>query len=118
MLDYCCDISNETIRYTKSYIILKVHIDEGYLNVVGAKSRFVGYFYMGNKPCNNNDNNVGVLTSSKILNNIMKSASESEYGELFKNPRLELPLRMVLENMGHYQPTTPIFTDNCKYQGL
>lgn len=31
-------------------MILKFHIDEGYPNVVGDKSRVGGYFYMGNKP--------------------------------------------------------------------
>ena len=47
LLDYCCDFSNETIRYTKSDMILKVHSDSGYLNVVGSKSRVGCYFYMG-----------------------------------------------------------------------
>ena len=69
-------------------------------------------FYMRNEPCENNDNNGGVLTNDTILRNIMSSESEAEYGELFINSRLELPLRMVLENLGHSQPTTPIFTDN------
>ena len=48
----------------------------------------------------------------------MESESEVEYGTLFINSRLSLPLRMVLENLGHSQPTTPIFTDNITEKGL
>ena len=44
LLDYCCTFPNETIRYTKSDMILKVQSDSGYLNVVGYKSRVGGYF--------------------------------------------------------------------------
>ena len=118
LLDYCCKFPNEVIRYTKSDMLLKVHSDAGYLNVVGSKSRSGGYVYMGNKPYNNNDNNGGVLTNATILKNIMASAAEAEYGALFNNSRLALPLRMVLENLGHSQPPTPIFTDNLTSQGL
>ena len=117
-LDYFCGFPNETISYTKSSMILKIHSDLGYLNVVGSKSRVGGYFYIGNKPCNNNDNNGGVLTNPTILRNIMSSSSEAEYGELLINYILELPLIMVLENLGHSQPTTPIYTDNMTSKGL
>ena len=78
LLDYCHTFPNSTIRYTKSDIILKVHSDEEYLNVVGYKSRVGGYFYMGNEQCNNNDNNGGIITNAKILRNIMSSSSEEE----------------------------------------
>ena len=82
LLNYCCGFPNETIRYTKSDMILKVHSDSGYLNVVGSKSRVGCYFYMGNEPC------------------------------VFVNSRLALTLRILLENLGYSQPPTPIFTDN------
>ena len=118
LLDYCCDFPNSTIRYTKSDMILKVHSDSGYLNVVGDKSRVGVYFYMGNEPCNNNDKNVGYLTNATILRNIMSSSSEEEYGAHFVNSRLALPLIMVLENLGHSQPPTPIFMDNMTSKGL
>ena len=118
LLDYFCGFPNATIRYAQSDMVLKVHSDSGYLNVVGDKSRVGGYFYMGNKPCDNNDNNGGVLSNSTLLRNIMSSSSEAEYGELFIKSRLELPLRMALENLGHSQPPTPIFTDNMTERGL
>ena len=38
LLDYCYGFPNETIRYSKSDMVLKVHSDSGYLNVVGSIS--------------------------------------------------------------------------------
>ena len=59
LLDYCCKYPSSTVRFVKSDMILKAHSDAGYLNVNGSKSRCGGFFYLGNKPYTNNDNNGG-----------------------------------------------------------
>ena len=48
----------------------------------------------------------------------MSSEDEEEYGAFFVNSRLELLLRMVLENLGHSQPPTRIFTYKMTAQEL
>ena len=48
----------------------------------------------------------------------MASAAEAEYGAIFHNARLAIPMRQDLENMNHPQPPTPIFTDNITARGL
>ena len=41
----------------------------------------------------------------------MASAVEAELSGLFHNAQEALSMRMVLEDLGHPQPTTPIKTD-------
>ena len=57
LMDYCHTYQNATIRYNRSDMILKVHSDAAYLNEQSSRSRAGGYFYMGNKPDVDNDNN-------------------------------------------------------------
>ena len=53
-----------------------------------------------------------------MLRNIVASAAEAEYGCLFENACLGLPLHQVLIEMGHPQPTTPVLIDNTTAEGL
>ena len=46
------------------------------------------------------------------LKHIVASAVEIETGELFTNSQLAIPIRQVLEALGHEQPPTPLKTDN------
>ena len=118
LLDYCVSFPVSTLRYKRSDMILKIHSDAGYLNESGSRSRSSGYFYLGNNPHTSNDNNGTILTNASILKNIMASAAEAEYGALFVNSRLALPIRMALEDLNHTQPPTPLFTDNETAKGL
>ena len=53
-------------------------------------------------------NNGAVLNIAQIIKNVMSSAVEAELGGLFINAREAIPARIVLEEMGHKQPPTPI----------
>ena len=61
LLYYCNTLPTTIIRYNKSDIILKVHSDSGYLNVMGSKSRSGVMFYLGNNPVTSNENNGNIL---------------------------------------------------------
>ena len=50
-----------------------------------------------------------------ILWLIVCSAAEAEVAALFLNMREAKILRLVLEEMGHTQPATPVDCDNSKY---
>ena len=52
------------------------------------------------------------------MNTEQTAAAEEEYGELFINSILDLPLRMALENLNHPQTPTPLYTDNMTAKGL
>ena len=100
-------------------MILKIHSDGSYLSKSKARSQCGGHFFLGNKTvCHNNNNNGAVLTNAKMLRNVVASAAEAEYGCLFKNAHLGLPLWNVLIVMGHPQPPTPVLIDNTTAEGL
>ena len=42
----------------------------------------------------------------------MASVAEAELGALFLNFQEAVPIRITLEEMGHYQPPTPVQVDN------
>eukprot|EP00957_Ditylum_brightwellii_P076226 5794538-Ditylum_brightwellii.AAC.2 len=48
----------------------------------------------------------------------MASSVEAELGALFINNKKGEELRMVLEEMGHVQPPTPIMADNSTDCGI
>jgi hypothetical protein len=48
----------------------------------------------------------------------MSSAAEAEVGSIFSNAKEAAQLRVVLEEMGHRQPATPIQTDNSTAYGI
>jgi len=48
----------------------------------------------------------------------MSSAAEAELGALYINAREAIPMRLLLEEMGHKQPPTPIQTDNSTAHGV
>ena len=49
---------------------------------------------------------------------MVASATEAEVGELFYNCQTAVPLRITLQELGFYQPPTPIKTDNSEAEGV
>jgi hypothetical protein len=68
-------------------MILYVHTDASYLSEPKARSRVGGYFYVGgrDKPANNPKPSAPIHIESRIMKNVMSSASEAETGALFHN---------------------------------
>ena len=64
------------------------------------------------------NNNGAVLTISQIIKAVMSSAAEAELGALYINAREAIPMRHLLEEMGHKQPPTPLQTDNSTALGV
>ena len=63
-------------------------------------------------------NNGAVLNVASIIKAVMTSAAEAELGALYINAREAVPMRIVLEEMGHPQPPTPTQTDNTTAVGV
>ena len=98
-------------------MILAVHSDASYLSEAKARSRAGGHFYL-TKQNDEEFNNGAVLTISTIMKHVLASASEAELAAMFYNSREAIPLRVVLEEMGHHQSQTPITVDNSTAHGL
>ena len=63
-------------------------------------------------------NNGAVVTLSKIIKQVMTSASEVETAALFYKCKAAIPLQISLEEMRHPQPKTSVITDSTSAQGI
>jgi len=57
-------------------------------------------------------NNGAVLNIAHIIKNVMSSATVAELVGLYIMARKAVYIRIILEELGHKQPPTPLQTDN------
>jgi hypothetical protein len=118
LLDYVATHPNADTCYLKSNMILTVHINALYLSEHNTRSRASAYFYLTNKG-EKDFNNGTILNLASIIKHVMSLASEAELAVLYYHGyKLAIPIRTILNKMGHTQPQTPITTDNIMTQGL
>jgi hypothetical protein len=105
---------NAKIRYRASDMILNVHSDASYLSAPKAHSRAGGYFFLSSIPQDNEPIiiNGAIHITCTILKLVAASAAEAELGALFLNAQEAKAICLVLEELGHPQPPTPIHVDN------
>ena len=92
-----------------SDMVLAVHSDASYLSEPKARSRAGGHFFLSSDPPNNG----AVLNIAHIIKNVMSSATEAELAGLYIMAREAVYIRIILEELGHKQPPTPLQTDNA-----
>jgi hypothetical protein len=79
-------------------MILHIHSDASYLSENEAKSRAIGFFYMGNTSKNDKKlTNGAIFIISKVLKHVMSSAAEAEIVPVFLNAKEGVVLRTTLE---------------------
>jgi hypothetical protein len=107
------------IRYRASDMILNVHSDASYLSAPKA-SRAGGYFFLGSIPRDAEPIiiNGAIHITCTILKLVAASAAKAELGALFLNAQEAKVIRIVLEELGHPQPPTPIHVDNTTTVGI
>jgi hypothetical protein len=121
LLNYAATHPDATVRMRKSDMILYVHSDASYLSEPKARSRVGGYFYLGGKdePPDNPQPNGAIHIESRIMRNIMASASEAETGALFHNGQEAAHIRQILKELDREQPgPTRMTTDNSTADGF
>ena len=112
LLDYLSTQEEAVLTYKASDMILAVHSDASYLSEPKARSRAGGHFFLsdnGEIP----QNNGAILNIAHIIKHVMSSATEAELAALYIMAKEAVYLRIILEEMGHKQPPTPIQTDNA-----
>jgi len=117
LLDYAATNPDAILTYEKSDMVLAIHSDASYLSEPSARSRVGGHFFCSSDVDDPPDNGA-ILNISKILKAVMSSAAEAELGALYINAREAIPMRQLLEEMGHKQPAAPIQTDNSTALGV
>eukprot|EP00956_Cyclotella_meneghiniana_P029456 scaffold71333_cov23-Cyclotella_meneghiniana.AAC.1 len=80
-------------------MILNIHSDASYLNAP-------------------NKLNGAIHVISTILKFVAASAAEAELGALFVNAKEGCIIRLILHELGHQQPPTPIHCDNSTAAGI
>ena len=112
LLDYLASQEEAVLTYKASEMILAVHSDASYLSEPKARSRAGGHFFLSSDsdiPTNNG----AILNIAHIIRHVMSSATEAELAALYIMAREAVYIRIILEEMGHKQPKTPLQTDNA-----
>ena len=120
IMDYAATYPNVYVRYHASDMVLMVDSDAAYLVMPNAKSRIAGYFQLNHHPKRipHPDVNGAILVECKALKHVVSSAAEAETAGVFHNAQIAIPIRYMLEQLGHPQPPTPIKTDNSTATGF
>jgi hypothetical protein len=100
-------------------MILKAQSDSSYLNEANARSRVGAHMYLGNDTSKKAELfNGPIHTVSTVEKNVLSSAAEAEVCGTYHAMKEGLPIRTLLEEMGHPQPATPIQLDNATATGF
>ena len=114
LLNYVSCHPNAVIRFHASDMCLHVDSDAAYLVLPKARSRLAGHFFLSDHPevSRTISPNGPILTECKTIRTVVASAAEAETHGIFHNAQTALPIRFLLNQMGHPQPPTPLKTDN------
>ena len=120
LLDYMASNPDATMRFRASDMILNIHSDASYLSVRSGRSRACGHFFLGWMPKDGEAIrlNGAIFTLCTILKFVAASAAEAELGALFMCVQEGRIMRLILEELGHPQPATPINCDNATAVGI
>jgi hypothetical protein len=101
-------------------MILNDHSDASYLSAGKGRSRAGGYFFLGSMSEDRKSMklNGNIHITCAILKLVAASAAEAELGSLFLNTREAKIIRLILHELGHPQPPTPIHVDNTTAVGI
>jgi len=120
LLDYLATHPDATVRYYASEMVLNIHSDASYLSETRARSRVAGLYFLGSVPKPNQpiQLNGAIYVFTGILKFVVASAAEAELGALFLNCKEGKVVRLILEELGHKQPPTPVHCDNSTAAGI
>ncbi|EJK62785.1 hypothetical protein THAOC_16591 [Thalassiosira oceanica] len=117
LLDFIASQEEPILTYHASEMILAAHADASYLSEPNARSRAGGHIFLSND-VQYPPNNGAILNIAQIIKNVMSSATEAELAALYIVARECVYIRLILSEMGHPQPPTPIQTDNATAEGV
>jgi hypothetical protein len=112
LLDYIASQEDAVITYNASEMILAAHSDASYLSEPQARSRAGGHFFLSSS-AEIPPNNGAILNLAHVIKHVMASATEAELAALYIVAREAVYIRIILEELGHKQPATPLQTDNA-----
>jgi hypothetical protein len=116
-LDYIATQEEAVLTFSASNMKLAVHSDASYLSKPKARSRAGGHFFLSNDSTIPPNNGV-IFNIAHIIRHVMSSATEAELAALYIMAREAVYIQIILEEMGHAQPPTPLHTDNAMAEAI
>jgi hypothetical protein len=107
LLDYLATQEDAVLSYHTSDMVLALHSNASYLSEPKSRSRAGGHFFLSSDTTVP-PNNGAVLNIVHIIKNVMSSATEAELAGLYIMAREAVYIRIILEELGHRQPPTPL----------
>jgi hypothetical protein len=119
-LDYMWTHPDAVIWYPDSNMILNANSDALYLSAPKACSRAGGYYFLISIPQDGDliELNGAIHITCTILMLVAAFAAEAELGALFLNAQEAKVLQLILAELSHPQPPTPINIDNTTTVGI
>jgi hypothetical protein len=117
LLDYLATQDEAVLTYHASDMVLAAHSDASYLSEPQARSRAGGHFFLSSN-ADIPPNNGAILNIAHIIKHVMASATEAELAALFITAREAVYIRIILMELGHKQPATPLQTDNAMAEAV
>ena len=126
LLHYAATWPNAHIVYYQSQMKYHIQTDSSYLSEPKARSRVAAVHMLGDADTAYNvvelaamkPGNGPILVRSSILDVVVSSAGEAEYGGQYVSGRDGEEIRMILSDMGYPQGTTPMQGDNSCAVGV
>ncbi len=120
LLDYLSHNADAKVCFIASDMVLNIHSDASYVLEAKAQSCACGHFFMGWMPKNGEPIrlNGAFHVSSTILRFVVTSTAEAELGAIHHNCQTGIIFRLMLTEMGHPQPKTPVHCDNATAVGI
>ena len=110
LLNYLATQEEAVLTYTRSNMKLGVHSNASYLSGPNARSHAGGHFLFFNETVPRN--NGAILNIAHIIKHVMSSATEAELSAIYIMAREGIYIHIILDEMVHKQPPTPIQTNN------
>jgi hypothetical protein len=112
LLDYIASQEDAVTTYNASDMILAVHSNTSNLSEPQARSRIGGHFFLSNS-ADIPPSNGAILNNAHIFKHVMAFATEAQLAALYINAQEAIYIRIILEELGHKHPATPLQTDNA-----
>ena len=116
-LDHIATQEDAVITYNKSKMKLAAHSNASYLSKPKSRSQAGGHFFLSSDSTIPH-NNGAVLNIAHIIKHVMSSVTEAKLVALYIMAREAVYIRIILEELGHKQPPTPLQTDNSMAEAV
>ena len=120
VLDNLATHLDATVHFRATDMVMNIHSDASYLSEPNSRSRACGHFFLGWLPVDGQPIRLnGVFHMlCLILLFVVASAAEAKLGALFLNCKEGMIFQLVLEDLGHPQPKTPVHCNNATAAGI